>query len=77
MSNRLNRLLIGVKFLLTHRFMLDAAAATNGRKKHFAKFENNYVYAWSDGKTSWSTTNGSTMVWEHAKLAESEESDGR
>lgn len=46
-------------------------------KKHFAKFENNYVYAWSDGKTSWSTTNGSTMVWEHAKLAESEESDGR
>lgn len=41
-------------------------------KKHFAKFENNYVYAWSDGKTSWSTTNGSTMVWEHAKLAESE-----
>lgn len=42
-------------------------------KKHFAKFENNYVYAWSDGKTSWSTTNGSTMVWEHAKLAESED----
>jgi hypothetical protein len=41
-------------------------------KKHFAKFENNYVYAWNDGKTSWSTTNGSTMVWEHAKLAESE-----
>lgn len=42
-------------------------------KKHFAKFENNYVYAWNDGKTSWSTTNGSTMVWEHAKLAESED----
>lgn len=42
-------------------------------KKHFAKFENNYVYAWSDGKTSWSTTNGSAMVWEHAKLAESED----
>ena len=42
-------------------------------KKHFAKFENNYVYAWSNGKTSWSTTNGSTMVWEHAKLAESED----
>ena len=41
-------------------------------KKHFAKFENNYVYAWSDGKTSWSTTNGSTIIWEHAKLAESE-----
>lgn len=42
-------------------------------KKHFAKFENDYVYAWSDGKTSWSTTNGSTVVWEHAKLAESED----
>lgn len=45
-------------------------------KKHFAKFENNCVYAWSDGKTSWSTTNGSTMVWEHAKLAESEDQNG-
>ena len=42
-------------------------------KKHFAKFENDYVYAWSNGKTSWSTTNGSTVVWEHAKLAESED----
>lgn len=45
-------------------------------KKHFAKFENNYVYAWSDGKTSWSTTNGSTIIWEHAKLAESEDQNG-
>lgn len=44
-------------------------------KKHFAKFENDYVYAWSDGKTSWSTTNGSTIVWEHAKLAEMEKKD--
>lgn len=43
-------------------------------KKHFAKFEDNYVYAWRDGKTSWSTNNGSIVVWEHAKLAESEES---
>ena len=31
-TNMASRLLIGVKFLLTHRFMLDAAAATNGRK---------------------------------------------
>lgn len=45
-------------------------------KKHFAKFENNYVYAWSDGKTSWSTTNGSTIIWEYAKLAESEDQNG-
>ena len=45
-------------------------------KKHFAKFENNYVSASIDGKTSWSTTNGSSIIWEHAKLAESEDQNG-
>jgi len=37
-------------------------------KKHFAKFENGTVYAWVDGKTSFTTVN--TMCWQYAKLAE-------
>lgn len=41
-------------------------------KRHFAKYENGKVYAWSDGCTSWSTE-GHMVIWEYAKLAESEE----
>lgn len=37
-------------------------------KRHFAKFENGTVYAWVDGKTSFTT--GDTMCWRFAKLAE-------
>lgn len=37
-------------------------------KRHFAKFENGDVYAWVDGKTSFTTRD--TMCWQHAKLAE-------
>ena len=40
-------------------------------KKHFAKVENGIVYAWNNGKTSW-TTEG-MVDWNYAKLAESEE----
>lgn len=40
-------------------------------RRYFAKFENGVVYAWSDGRTSWS--DGTRMTnWECAKLAESE-----
>ena len=42
------------------------------RKRHFAKYKNGNVYAWSDGLTSWTAYN--MMVWKYAKLAESEES---
>ncbi len=43
-------------------------------RRYFAKFENGVVYAWDDGKTSWSVA-GSFDVsdWKYAKLAESEE----
>ena len=44
------------------------------RKRHFAKYENETVYAWSAGSTSWSVSaSGNMVVWEMAKLAESEE----
>ena len=41
------------------------------RERHFAKYKNGNVYAWSDGQTSWSAYD--MMVWKYAKLAESEE----
>ena len=42
------------------------------RKRHFAKYKNGNVYAWSDGLTSWTAYD--MMAWKYAKLAESEES---
>lgn len=44
------------------------------RKRYFAKYEDNTVYAWSWGATSWSTYRSSDIAnWKMAKLAESEE----
>ena len=40
------------------------------RKRHFAKYKNGNVYAWSDGLTSWTAYD--KMVWKYAKLAEDE-----
>lgn len=42
------------------------------RKRHFAKYKNGSVYAWSNGFTSW--TENYMASWKYAKLAESEES---
>nr|DAQ32263.1 MAG TPA: hypothetical protein [Caudoviricetes sp.] len=43
-------------------------------KRHFAKYENGIVCAWSAGSTSWSVSASSNIVgWKFAKLAESEE----
>ena len=41
-------------------------------RRHFAKYENGKVYVWSDGCTSWSSE-GHMVIWNFAKLAESEE----
>lgn len=44
------------------------------RKRHFAKYENGIVYAWSGGTTHWSVRRSSNISdWRMAKLAESEE----
>ena len=40
-------------------------------KKHFAKYEDGYVYAWGNGCTSWNADN--MYAWNYTKLAESEE----
>lgn len=40
-------------------------------KRYFAKYKDGEVFAWSDGRTSW-TTSGAMTPWRYAKLAESE-----
>ena len=43
------------------------------RKRHFAKYENETVYAWGNGTTSWGAFSSDSLVnWKMAKLAESE-----
>ena len=42
------------------------------KRRHFAKYENGKVYAWGEGYTSWSSE-GHMVIWNYAKLAESEE----
>ena len=41
--------------------------------RHFAKFEDGVVYAWDDGKTSWSLLSLGKVDWKYAKLAEESE----
>ena len=40
------------------------------RKRHFAKYKNGTVYAWSNGFISW--TENYMAGWKYAKLAESD-----
>lgn len=43
----------------------------NWERRHFAFFDNERVYAWVSGTTSWSTDNDKeAMSWKYAKLAE-------
>ena len=39
--------------------------------RHFAKYENETIYAWDNGRTSWS--GDGVTEWKYAKLAENEE----
>lgn len=44
------------------------------RRRYFAKYEDNTVYTWYGGVTSWSAYSSSDMSnWKFAKLAEGEE----
>lgn len=40
-------------------------------KRYFAKYSDGRVYAWADGKTSW-TADGYMIDWDCAKLAKKE-----
>lgn len=39
-------------------------------KRHFAMYEDETLYAWSDGFTSWTVHRNSMTKWKYAKLAE-------
>lgn len=42
-----------------------------GKKRYFAFYKDETVYAWANGATSWSTENDRSIIpWAHAKLAE-------
>ena len=41
-------------------------------RRHFAKYEDGIIYAWSGGNTSWSAE-GHTAIWNYVKLAGSED----
>ena len=42
-------------------------------RRYFAKYEDNTVYTWENGATSWSADRSNVVGWGMAKLAESEE----
>ena len=42
-------------------------------RRHFAKFENGKIYAWTDGYTSWTSDYEEVIAWKYAKLAEESE----
>lgn len=44
-------------------------------KRYFAKYENELVYVWGCGRTSWSAFDKEVFGWKYAKLAEEEEND--
>lgn len=46
----------------------------NWWKRYFAEYKDEVVYAWVNGKTSWSAVDDKDVTtWNYAKLAESEE----
>lgn len=42
-------------------------------KGHFAKYENNLIYTFSAGCTSWTRKDDNPVPWKYAKLAEGED----
>lgn len=45
-------------------------------ERYFARYENEIIYVWCDGRTSWTAyDNDDVFDWDYAKLAEQEESD--
>ena len=45
-------------------------------KRYFARYENETIYAWVNGRTSWASIDYDDVYpWKYVKLAEQEESD--
>ena len=46
------------------------------RGRYFTRYENETIYVWCDGRTSWSAYDNSDVTnWTYTKLAEQEESN--
>lgn len=59
--------------ILVSNCINGAGEVIEWKKRYFAKYENGIVYAWNDGKTSFTAElDGSCMNWEFAKLYEEE-----
>lgn len=55
----------------TKIYVKDNIYATAWSKRYFAKYEKGEIYAWDDGRTSWTTVH--VIPWRYGKLAEDEE----
>ena len=66
----LSRQLIGAKFLLTRRYLLEILKMKNG-VIDTKKYRYGGVFSFINGATSWSAENNEDCVWwKYAKLAE-------
>ena len=61
------------KFAVDTPILVRNSREETWTKRHFAKCENETVYAWTGGRTSWSVDSSDVTDWKFAKLAESEE----
>ena len=53
------------------KILVRVADHNEWNKRHFAKFENGFIYAWDNGKTSFtSNTKASYTSWKQTKLYE-------
>lgn len=54
--------------------LVKNAEHENWRRRYFAAYQDGIVYAWVNGKTSWSANDDKEATpWSYAELAESEE----
>ena len=61
------------KVAVDTKILVRASKHNEWDKRHFAKFENGFIFAWDNGKTSFtSNTKVSYSPWKYAKLYEEE-----
>lgn len=62
------------KVAVDTRILVRDSGIEGWRKRHFAKYDGKFVYAWEAGTTSWSADiDCEVTLWKFAKLAEDEE----
>ena len=58
----------GMMFSVDTKILVKHSESGNWRKRYFAKCENNKIYSFDLGKTSWSNDAIGHIFWEYAKL---------